>query len=219
LIILIEYFEITQITLDYGDQIARYYRFLHKEIMPEYSLRDYIRYKAIPILSTGNSITLIFSDVEKEHQKNYSSMTETELIEKSERRYADFTKFEPGGGTIEAGEEGFAYNQELVCKIIELCLAHDIRPVLAATPITSTLNNIYDKRSPDFFDTFNRFAREICGKYPGLKFFNYSHDSRFVNDFSLFSNSDHLNAYGAEKFTPIVVADLEASGILKAPSK
>jgi hypothetical protein len=117
--------------------------------------------------------------------------------------------------TIEAGEEGFAYNQELVCKMVELCLAHDIRPVLVATPITSILNSIYDKNAPDFFDTFYRFAREICEKYPGLEFFDYSHDNRFVNDFSLFIDSDHLNDYGAEKFTPIMAADLEASGILK----
>jgi lysophospholipase L1-like esterase len=81
-------------------------------------------------------------------------------------------------------------------------------------PMTSILNNVYAERLPGFFDTYYRFTREICEKYPGLEFFDYSHDSRFVNDFSLFFDGDHLNAYGAEKFTRIVVADLEASGLL-----
>jgi hypothetical protein len=215
LIILVEYFEITQIISDYGNQVARYYRFLHKETIPEYSLRDHIRYKVFPILSAGGNTTMIFSDIKKNHQRNYSSKTEEDLIGECEKKYSGWINPDLGSGVIEAGEESYAYNQEFICKMVELCLAHDIRPVLVATPITSILNSLYDERSPDFFDAYYyRFIREICEKYPGLTFFDYSHDSRFVNDFSLFSDNDHLNAYGAEKFTHIVVADLEASGML-----
>jgi hypothetical protein len=218
LIILVEYFEITQITIASSGQVMRYYQFLQKEFMPDYSSRDYIRYKTLPIFSAGNNIKMIFSDTgKKEDQWYYSSKTKEDLIADGEARYKAWVKPKPNGGRTEAGEEGYAYNQELVRKIVELCLSHDIRPVLVATPITSILNNIYDERSPGFFDTFRRFAGEICERYPGLEFFDYSHDRRFEHDFSLFFDSDHLNAYGAEKFTPIVVADLEASGILKIP--
>jgi hypothetical protein len=212
----IKYYEITQVKIDYSDQIARYYRFLHKDNMPEYSLLDNLRYKRFPILSAGLNVLEILKDTTPPVQSEtaYSSMTKDQLIKKSENRYSYWTKDTP-----DTGERGYAHNQELVCKIVELCLAHDIRPVLVTTPITSILNNIYAERSPDFFNTFYRFSREICEKYPGLKFFDYSHDSRFENDFSLFKDADHLNAYGAVKFTFIIVADLEASGILKAPSK
>jgi lysophospholipase L1-like esterase len=113
------------------------------------------------------------------------------------------------------GEEGFSYNKAWVSKIIELCLAHDIQPVLITTPITSVLNTVYAERSPKFFETFYRFTRELQEAYPSVPYFDYSHDPRFENNFSLFFDGDHLNTAGAGKFTAIVVSDLQSRGLLQ----
>jgi hypothetical protein len=183
--------------------------------MPKQTINDYIGYamrKLFPVLYAGQNITKILNDIDVEKNKNarYSSMPEAELIDYCRKKFINWTGF-----VTEAGEEGYAYNMDLVCRMIDLCLSHNIRPVLIATPIVSILNNLYAERSPEFFDTYYQFTREIGEKYPGVKFFDYSHDDRFENDFSLFQDGDHLNAYGAEKFTQIVVTDLEANGILE----
>jgi lysophospholipase L1-like esterase len=72
------------------------------------------------------------------------------------------------------------------------------------------LNEIYDERLPAFWDTFYRFTRELCEAYPDVPYLDYSHDSRFTHDFSLFTDGDHLNASGAKKFTAVVIADLHS---------
>jgi len=115
---------------------------------------------------------------------------------------------------FQAGEEGFVHNKILVSQIVEFCFANDIQPVLITMPITSILNNIYTEKSPGFFDTFYRFTRELQEAYPNLPYFDYSHDPRFENDFSLFKDGDHLNIFGAEKFTAIVISDLQTNGML-----
>jgi hypothetical protein len=218
LIILVEYFEITGIKKDYSD--PRYYRFLDKEFIPGFSTINYLRYVKIPVLSSTNTIFKIFFDTNYEKKIaediafGKSSLTLPVLAIVSEGRYYYFTNDEPTGFTTEEGAKGFAYNKNLVSKMIELCIAHDIQPVLISTPVTDMLNNQYTERKPEFFDTFSRFTREIRAEYPSVPYFDYSRDPRFESDYTLFADSDHLNIFGAEKFTAIVVADLQAAGLL-----
>jgi len=218
-IILVEYFEITGIKTDFSDLIMRYYRFLDKDNMPEYSIIDYIQYARFPVLTLGNNILsgglnfMVMAEDEQEKSAEFTNIDELKKI--CEERYTYLRGYDSSSFVHESGDAGFAYNQKLLSDIIELCLANDIQPVLVSTPIISILNKIYAEKSPGFFDTFYRFSREICKKYPGLLYFDYSHDGRFSNDYSLFMNGDHLNKAGAKKFTSVVVADLINAGLLK----
>lgn len=221
LLILVDYFEITQIKIDFSDIIAHYYRFLDKEFIPGYSRYDSVRYNIVPVLSAGGNLVKIVLDLEyfeTERTKNSLKTTDAaELADICPKRYRFLTALESGSGFAtapDAGEEGFAYNKALVSKIIELCMEHHIRPALVSTPITSVLNTVYAENSPGFFDTFYRFFRELQEDYPSVPYFDYSHDPRFENNFSLFGDGDHLNGKGAEKFTGVVVSDLQASGLL-----
>jgi hypothetical protein len=213
LLIPISYFEITRIKLDFTDQRPRYYRFLDKQYIESYSFSEKLLFDLVPVLTAGNTITFIIKDQPLSAGKKIITMTGTELINYCNETYKSWTTDAPGIG-IEAGEEGFAYNRNWVIKIIELCHGHGIRPVLITTPITSILNTIYAEKSPDFFDTFHRFTREITDTYPSILYFDYSHDRRFEDDFSLFNDSNHLNILGAEKFTAIVISDLESRGLI-----
>ncbi|GHT83063.1 hypothetical protein FACS1894137_03270 [Spirochaetia bacterium] len=212
LLIPISYFEITRIKSDFTDQRARYYRFLDKQHIESYSPSEKLVFDLFPVLTAKDTILFIIKD-QPPPEKQIITMPETELIDNCDKAYKSLTTDTPGI-EIEAGEEGFAYNKNWVIKTIELCHAHGIRPVLITTPITSILNTVYAEKSPDFFDTFYRFTREITDIYPSLPYFDYSHDRRFEDDFSLFGDSHHLNILGAEKFTAIVISDLQARGLL-----
>jgi hypothetical protein len=177
--------------------------------MDNYSVQEKFLF-TVPVLTAGPNLIHIIKDNPSSWE--FKTMAGDELIKYCEEKHKSWTtdtKIE-----FEAGEEGFAYNKQLAGQIIEFCYAHDIQPVLISTPVTSVLNKIYAERSPDFFDTFYRFTRELQEYYPNLPYFDYSHDPRFEDDFPLFRDGDHLNIFGAEKFTAIVVSDLRASGIL-----
>jgi hypothetical protein len=213
-IFLIEYIE--QIKIDYSDQISRYYRILDKAYMPEYSLQDHIRYSAFPVLGAGDTIRSIVSDYNPEvkFQKIWhSTMSEEELVEYSSKYYIGWTTDSPDG-TLQKRAEGFIYNQKILSDIIDYCLARELQPVLISTPITGILNAIFEEKTPDFFETFYRFSRELSEKYPNVPYLDYSHDKRFENDSSLFRDGDHLNIYGAKKFTLIVIEDIQSLGLL-----
>jgi hypothetical protein len=212
LLIPISYFQITRIKTDFKDHRARYYQFLDKRYLDTYSVLEKL-YLSIPVLTAGYNLMCIIKDIPSESEVEIKTMAGDELVTYCENKHESWTT--DTDMEVEAAEEGFAYNKQLVGQIIEFCYAHEIQPVLISTPITSVLNEIYAKRSPDFFDTFYHFTRELQKYYPNLRYFDYSHDSRFEDDFPLFRDGDHLNTVGAEKFTAIVISDLRSSGILR----
>jgi hypothetical protein len=167
-------------------------------------------FKYFPVLSAGDTLQFIVRDAPA--LDRYKFMTGSELIEYSEMKHKSWTT--DSETVYEAGEDGFQHNKQMVSQIIDFSYANDIQPVLITTPITSILNNIYDEKSPHFFETFYRFSRELQEDYPSLRYFDYSHDPRFENEFSLFQDADHLNAIGAKKFTETVIHDLQSMGII-----
>jgi len=211
LLIPISYFEITRIKSNFKDQRARYYRFLNKENMDYYSIQEKMLYTVVPVLTAGTTIKFIIKDQPPSTQE-LRVAKEPELTKYCINKHKSWTNDRMTD--IETREEGFAHNKSLVSQMVEFCYAHDIQPVLVTTPITSVLNNIFWGKTPDFFGDFYRFTRELQEAYPSLPYFDYSHDPRFDNDFSLFRDGDHLNIDGAEKFTAIVISDLQASGFL-----
>jgi len=213
LLIPISYFQITRIKSDFQDQRARYYSFLRRKYMDFYSIQEKLEklsYDLVPVLTAGDTFRFIFEDVVPSDESIV--MTESELIKYSIKKHESWTT--DSKYVFDAGKEGFIYNKSLVSQIIEFCYVHDIRPVLLTTPVTSVLNSIYNEKTPDFFDDFYRFINELQEVYPSLPYFDYSNDPRFENDFSLFRDGDHLNKVGAEKFTGIIITDLQASGLL-----
>lgn len=215
LLIPISYFQIIQKKIDFQDQRDRYYRFLAVKYMDSFSIKKKLLV-SLPVLTTSPNILIkyIVNDISPAPPISpaFETMAEPELIEYCTAKHKAWTTGSEYGFEAEE-KEGFFYNKYLASQIVEFCYANDIQPVLITTPITSILNNIYTERSPDFFDTFHRFTRELQETYSGLLYFDYSHDPRFENDFSLFRNGDHLNILGREKFTAIVISDLQTSGL------
>lgn len=210
----ISYFGIIGRAENYDDLRPRYYRFLKKKYFDEWSIWDYIRYVSVPLLSAGKNIMKIFDDIPAENIDVFNSrtiyMTEAELQDYCHKKHESWTNPEK-----EKGDEGYLQNLEEVCQLVKFCLDKGLKPVLVTTPITTVLNDIYKEQSPNFFPTFYRFIADVQDQFPGVPYFDYSHDPEFSSNFELFADGDHLNVYGARQFTARVVQDLQEAGLLQ----
>ena len=210
----ISYFGITSRPESYDSLRPRYYRFLEKQYFDRWNVIDAIRYAHLPILSAGKNSMKCFDDVPPESIDFFSSRTAfleaEELREYCQKKHESWTNPEH-----EKGEEGYKQNLEEVCLLVDFCLKNGLKPVLITTPITTVLNDIYAQQSPNFFSTFYRFIGDVLARFPDVPYFDYSHDQEFSQNVELFADGDHLNVYGARKFTARVVADLQAAGLLQ----
>ena len=210
-IILISYFEITR-RPDYSPYRCRYYRLLEKEDLDSWSLKDYIWFKKIPLFSANQNIWKIIHDISTEQMSPYykrtSYLEEDELKDYCIEKHKSWTSADR-----EKGQEGYNQNLKEVSAIIDLCLSHNLKPVLMTTPVTDVLNEIYENDG-NFFPVFKQFTDELLKKYDGLEYFDYSKDEYFSKNHKLFMDGDHLNNFGAEEFTKKVVFDLQSAGYL-----
>lgn len=79
--------------------------------------------------------------------------------------------------------------------------------ILVGTPVTSEfteeMNCQNDKVIPMFYENTSRLSEKF-----GVEFWDYSNDSRVLDDYSYFFDSHHLSDSGAELFTSIIIDDL-----------
>ena len=87
---------------------------------------------------------------------------------------------------------------KLFKKFIELAQNHDI--------------DLYVTYSPVFYQYKSDYSVEICKEIceeKGVPFLDFSKEAAFLNQNTLFSDPEHLNGEGAEKFTKIVAAAIK----------
>jgi hypothetical protein len=91
-----------------------------------------------------------------------------------------------------------AYNRALLVKAMRSYKNAGVVPVLITTPVFRTYRDHLDG---DKYERMQEVIRGICEE-TGSKYFNYLDDRRF--DIDDFSDNDHLDAPGAEKFSKIL---------------
>ena len=220
ILICLSYFEIDNFLSSSDHTRARYYRILSKEDMDTWSLKEYVFYKLVPVLSADDvKMTGLLFDKPVSHMNPYyyrnSYMEGDRLYEYCIKKHSGWTtRLRPT-----TPQEDYAENLAKVSEMIELCESHHLRPVLITTPITDVLNSIYDEKTPDFFATFHQFSADLRERYPDVPYFDYSHDEAFSGRHELFADGDHLNNAGAELFTKTLVADLQKEGFLPSHTK
>ncbi len=203
----ISYFNITGY-FDFSSFRKRYYRILSKEEMDSWFLKEKIIFSEFPILIAGTD--LIKSFLQKPKDNRILDSVETEkLYDYCVEKHDNWTSYEWDNAEI-----GYQKNIENVSKMIDLCLSKYLVPVIITAPVTDVLNSVYEK-DEKFFETFEKFSSDLCRKYPGLVYLDYSRDKRFISNYKLFADGDHLNYYGAEKFTEILLQDLRDKNILR----
>lgn len=94
-------------------------------------------------------------------------------------------------------EENKATLEQIVAAIKE----RGVTPIIVTPPVYKTYAAYCDKAR---LNSNTRFINSLCKKY-GCQYFNYFEDTRFtIRDFS---DNDHLNFVGAEKFSKILDAE------------
>ena len=88
--------------------------------------------------------------------------------------------------------------------ILERCKERGWQAVLVTPPYTSAYNACFSQEDLEAF-----YARvwELSETY-SVPYLDYSCDERFVEEWSLFKNIDHLNLTGAEKFDEVFFKDI-----------
>ncbi|MCF8449918.1 MAG: hypothetical protein K9G49_08625 [Taibaiella sp.] len=95
-------------------------------------------------------------------------------------------------------EEG----RKLLTELISLLKSRNIEPVLVTTPVYTTFSS---NANPRILADMKRITDEIKSKY-GCRYFDYFTDPRFnIDDFS---DNDHLNKWGATKFSKIIDSEI-----------
>ena len=91
--------------------------------------------------------------------------------------------------------------------IIDICREEHVLPVMITTPFLNEYNDVVAKKNPAFYEDFYGIINEVSAQ-TGVPYYDYSRDERFSWDYSLFSDTTHLNRDGGLKFTKIVTEEV-----------
>lgn len=183
---------------------TRYYRILSPENIPDYDpYVDLVTYR-LPILSAGKDITKLFSKWFPglpglsiiAHAAEDAGINVEEFAARASDRYSRH---------FDNKEEYFMPERiEELYDIIAYCREHDITPVLITTPFSGYY---YDRVSAEFLEEFRSTVAAIASD-TGVNYYDYSHDERFRDHLSLFSDADHLNEDGVRYFMEILTDEI-----------
>lgn len=183
---------------------TRYYRILSPENMPDYDPYVDLVTCRLPILSAGKDITKLFAKWFPGLQSlsiiAYAAEDTGINVEEFAARASDrYSRH------FDNKEEYFMPERiEELYDIIAYCREHDITPVLITTPFSSYY---YDQVSAEFLEEFRSTVATVASD-TGVNYYDYSHDERFRDNLSLFSDSDHLNEDGARYFMEILTDEV-----------
>lgn len=176
----------------------RYYGVLPASLIKNYELSYAIRGRWLTILAAQTNIlrALVGSGVEVDVRGlstdvDAAARDRDHLIDDHRAKELD---------RCEANAEEVA----AIYDMIEICRKHDARPILVTPPFLAEYTESFERGAPHYLPFFYGVIDEIVRK-TGVEYFDYSHDERFMHDYSLFMDSHHLNRNGALKFTKIIM--------------
>lgn len=188
---------------NFEDFNKMYYSFLSLKDIKNPKLNEYLKYKALPILTAESNIKYAFIKEETPYEpkpvyRNYTISID-KMIEdgkKTSERHIEF---------INDGRKNKDEFIAILDDIINFAIKNDLNPVLTTTPFTKYYNENFSK---EFYDEFQDSINSIINKYPNVKYLDYSHDSRFESSTEYFFDSSHLNLKGGKFFTEIILNDI-----------
>lgn len=192
---------------NFEDFNKMYYPFLSLKDIKRPKLNEYLKYKALPILTAESNIRYAFIKEEKAYEPKSVYKTSTMAIDKMIVDGED-----TAGRHIAFIEEGQKDKEEflrLLEDIIDIAIKNNLKPVLVTTPFTKYYNEHF---SEDFYNEFYEEIDKILDKYPNIEYLDYSHDPRFENSPEYFFDSSHLNLTGGKFFTEIILRDIGRDG-------
>lgn len=198
----VSYFSFNNETVNENEAQAlsvKYYHCLSPRNIPDYDLFTDIVTARFPILSAGEDIVKLLPDsltvFAKEEETETPEMDEAAVAQFADRAAARFDRH------FNNKDNYFLPEREAQLReLIDYCKEHGFTPVLITTPFSVYYNGPVPE---DFLDRFHSTVNQIASD-TGVNYYDYSHDNRFMENLTLFSDSDHLNADGADYFMEIL---------------
>ncbi|WMM24314.1 SGNH/GDSL hydrolase family protein [Tissierella sp. MB52-C2] len=188
---------------NFEDFNKMYYPFLSIKDIKKPKLNEYLKYKALPIITAESNIKYAFIKEEKAYEPKPTYRVSTMPIDKMKEESND-----TAGRHLEFIEEGRKDKDKFVAivdDILATAIKNNIKPVITTTPFTIYYNEHF---SEDFYKEFEETIDKLLEKYPDVKYLDYSHDPRFENSPEYFFDSSHLNLEGGKLFTKIILEDI-----------
>ena len=184
---------------------VKYYHCLSPKNIPDYDLYTDIVTTRLPILSAGEdlfrllpSFSLSLKAFAAEDNPN-GGMDEAAVAEFANRAAMRYDRHFNNKENLFLPER-----EEQLLSLIDYCQKHGLTPVLITTPFSSYYNTQVSGEFLDrFYGTVNRISSDT-----NVSYYDYSHDKRFQENLTYFSDSDHLNAEGAAYFMEIIAEEV-----------
>lgn len=208
LFIPVSYFSFNNETVNETEAQAlsvKYYHCLSPKNIPDYDLYTDIVTTRLPILSAGEdllkllpSFSLSLKAFAAEDNPN-GGMDEAAVAEFANRAAMRYDRHFNNKENLFLPER-----EEQLLSLIDYCKKHGLTPVLITTPFSSYYNTQVSGEFLDrFYGTVNRISSDT-----NVSYYDYSHDKRFQENLTYFSDSDHLNAEGAAYFMEIIAEEV-----------
>ncbi len=206
LFIPVSYFSFNNETVNETEAQAlsvKYYHCLSPENIPDYDLFTDIVTARLPILSAGEDLVKLLPGkltvFAQEENADSPEMDEAFVAEFADRAAARFDRH------FSNKENLFLPEREAQLReLVGYCKERGMTPVLITTPFSAYYNNPVPE---EFLDQFYGRIRQIVSD-TGVNYYDYSHDDRFTENLTLFSDSDHLNDEGADYFMEILEEEI-----------
>lgn len=191
--------------LPLGPEALNYYRVLPRADIPAYSLRQDLLYHIFPVLTAQREVMRVFEPTGNPDQ----ALTDTDVPaerdvvkQKGEERAARHVGIYR---TCPPGETDRAVSA--LQRMLALCEERHWQAVLVTTPYLWA----YEQAIPEEMKQAHyALIREIQEDFPAVPYLDYSSDSRFAENSSLFCNTDHMNQAGRLLFTEILLEESAA---------
>ncbi|MBO4919545.1 MAG: hypothetical protein J5365_05250 [Erysipelotrichaceae bacterium] len=191
----------------------RYYTILPPSLIKNFDLYTYMLESRIPSLNAGmlNVLEILLSKKQPltDIPKSYPEVEDT--VDRSTLKDDVRDSCERHIFTSKRNEDGELFlNEEEVqalYDIVEICREHNVTPVFVTVPYLKEYTDEIQRRDEDFFEQFSSWINTVADE-TGVEYFDYSRDERFMYDYSLFYNGDHMNSAGARKFTDILFEEV-----------
>ena len=214
----------------------RYYTYLDKEYLIDFSYETLINSKYVPVL---RSIEYLFKDIIGDQEINMENFMDdpAETTKSNTGQISPLIKVSAAtvdtpvadnsakiqtlnqhavtraeswrSGRMVLGQKYMENNTKLLVDMVEYCKEHDFQPVLLTIPVYHSLTEAFTQEELDKY-YFSNIENVV--KATGITYIDYSNDDRFVNTPLYYTNSDHMSAEGGDSFIKIYKEDLILKG-------
>ncbi|MBR0172061.1 MAG: hypothetical protein IJQ21_04665 [Lachnospiraceae bacterium] len=176
-----------------------YYRILPNDLIQQYDPKVDFYVSYFPSLRAGFDLFRVLFGKGDEPPDPYAGADPQVVKDSVYKRYETYVKNIRG-----------ILNRDWVDSIYEmiaLLQENDITPVMVSTPVMVDFSAFVHEQDPSFFDDWYGMIDRICAD-TGIEYYDYSEHPDFMYDYSLFSDADHLNTAGAEKFSHLIAKEV-----------